>query len=132
MLKKVGMFSLMLSLVAVVAACDNDSEDSAEDEEIAKLEVTLNIPEEIVAGSAVEIGAHVTYGGEDELEADKVEFEVQLDEEEVDKIIGEHTEDGVYVIDYTFEEAGDYTVIAHTDAHHMHTMPSEEVTVSEE
>ncbi len=135
-MKKTGLFVLLFGTL-LTAACDNseeeaESHDDHDASDVALLEVMLNMPEDVVAGDSVEIAAHVTYDGEDETEADQVEFEMLLEEDSIDKIIGEHRENGIYVIEYTFEEAGDYEVIAHTDAHHMHTMPSEEVTVSEE
>lgn len=134
-MKKTGLFALLFGTL-LVAACDNAEEEESHDDhdssEAALLEVTLNMPEDVVAGDSVEIGAHVTYDGEDEAEADQVEFEILHEEDSIDKIIGEHTENGIYVIEYTFEDAGEYEVIAHTDAHHMHTMPAETLTVTDD
>lgn len=133
-MKKHGLFLLLSGSLLFIAACDNgedeESADDADSSNVAALEVTINMPEDVSAGDSVEIGAHVTYDGEDETEADQVEFEILLEEESLDKIEAEHTENGVYVIEYTFEEAGDYEVIAHTDAHHTHTMPKESLTVT--
>ncbi len=135
-MKKTGLFVLLFGTL-LTAACDNseeeaESHDDHDASDVALLEVMLNMPEDVVAGDSVEIAAHVTYDGEDETEADQVEFEMLLEEDSIDKIIGEHRENGIYVIEYTFEEAGDYEVIAHTDAHHMHTMPKEALTVTGE
>lgn len=133
-MKKTGLYALLLGTL-FVAACDNTEEESHDDHDssdVGLLEVTLNMPEDVTPGDSVEIAAHVTYDGEDETEADQVEFEVLYEEDSIDKIIGEHTENGIYVIEYTFEEAGEYEVIAHTDAHHMHTMPAESLTVTDE
>lgn len=133
-MKRSGLYILLLSTL-FVAACDNTEEESHDEHdssELAQLEVTLNMPEDVTEGDTVEIGAHVTYDGEDETEADQVEFEILYEEDSIDKIVGEHTENGIYVIEYTFEEAGEYEVIAHTDAHQMHTMPAETITVAAE
>lgn len=57
-------------------------------------------------------------------------FEIQDENEEtIEEITAEHSENGEYVVEFTFDEAGTYTVISHVDAFSLHTMPSEEVIV---
>lgn len=143
---KTKFFATLLSSALVLAACNGDSTDDngtndehddhemhedSGDSEVAVLKVELTAPETANVGEEVEISAHVTYGGEDEEEADRVMFEVLLDEESLDEIEAEHDEGGVYTIQYTFEEEGEYEVIAHTDAHDLHTMPRTTVSVEE-
>lgn len=134
--------ALLLGSTLLLAACNGEEETEENDDhqghdqdydtsEVAMLEVEINMPDTATAGESVEIGAHVTYDGEDETEADQVEFEITLDEESLDSIVAEHTGDGNYVIEYTFEDAGKYEVIAHTDAHSLHTMPNQTITVDE-
>lgn len=133
---KQSSLALLFTSVLVLAACNGEEEmeqhegHDQEGSDVAVLEVELNMPEDVAAGDAVEISAHVTYDGEDETDADQVEFEILQDEESLDSIVAEHTENGIYLIEYTFEEAGDYEVIAHTDAHSLHTMPKEQLTVT--
>lgn len=134
--------ALLLGSVLLLAACngDEETEESVEHQghdqdhdssEVAMLEVEIDMPDTATAGESIEIGAHVTYDGEDETEADQVEFEIKLDDESLDSIVAEHTEDGNYVIEYTFEDTGEYEVIAHTDAHSLHTMPNQTITVED-
>lgn len=46
-----------------------------------------------------------------------------------EKVLGEHLGNGVYVVTTTFQEAGNYFVIAHVTARDMHNMPKMEFTV---
>ena len=148
-------FALLLGTVLLLAACNGDEEAEEQDDhdngdeeteehddhdghdqdhdssDVAMLEVEIDMPATATAGESVEIGAHVMYDGEDETEADQVEFEIKLDDESLDSIVAEHTENGMYLIEYTFEDAGEYEVIAHTDAHSLHTMPNQTIIIEE-
>ena len=125
----------MTTIIAVtLVACGNSDADNQDHsmhentDEVHPLEVELTVPSEITAGEAVEFKAHVFMDGEP-LEADSMMFEVKKGDESLAMVDGEYQDNGDYTIDYTFEEAGTYEVIAHTDAMHQHTMPIEEVTV---
>ncbi|MFB9859581.1 FixH family protein [Salinicoccus siamensis] len=133
---KVGFFTALTSGVLLLSACgggaDDDhgmSHENSSGDEIKSLEASLEVPETVEAGETAEFIAHVTSNDEDVTDADKVVFEVKKDEESIEKIEAEHSEAGAYMIDYTFDEPGDYVVISHVDAFSLHTMPQEEVTV---
>lgn len=134
MKKKAGFLSVMLVFGLTLAACSNDEENHADMEhsssdEIRSLEVDLQTPENIQAGEPAEFTAHVTSNEEDVTDADQVMFEVLEGEESLETIVTEHAENGEYILEYTFDNPGDYTVIAHVDAYQLHTMPEETVTV---
>lgn len=126
----------VLSSVLVLGACGNDEnkddmegQEHNDHDEVAGLDVELTTPETATAGEEVEFVAHVTSNDEDVNDADEVLFEVLKDDESLDKIEGEFTENGLYKLNYTFKEAGTYEVISHVDANGLHTMPKNEVVV---
>ncbi|HIW12674.1 MAG TPA: FixH family protein [Candidatus Salinicoccus stercoripullorum] len=128
----------MLTFVMLLGACGNDvdsengehgSHEEA-DEEVRSLEVDLEVPETAEAGEKESFTAYVHSNGEDVTDADEVRFEVlDADGGSLDMIEAEHSENGLYSIEYTFEEAGDYSVISHVDAYQLHTMPEKQITV---
>ena len=133
---KVGFMSLILLSGLTLAACSDEEMDHGEmnhdnpsSDEVRSLEVDLQAPESIKSGEEVQFVAHVTSNEEDVTDADSVMFEIISGEESLDMIEVEHSENGEYVLDYTFDEAGDYKVISHVDAFSLHTMPEEFVTV---
>lgn len=133
---KSGILSLMLLSGLTLAACSNGEEDHSEmnhdnpsSDEIRSLEVDLQTPESIQSGEPAEFTAHVTSNEEDVTDADQVMFEVLSGDESLDMIEVDHAENGEYTLEHTFDEPGEYTVIAHVDAYQLHTMPEETVTV---
>lgn len=133
---KVGFMSLILLSGLTLAACSDEEMDHSEmnhdnpsSDEVRSLEVDLQAPESIKSGEEVQFVAHVTSNEEDVTDADSVMFEIISGEESLDIIEVDHSENGEYVLDYTFDEAGDYKVISHVDAFSLHTMPEEFVTV---
>lgn len=133
---KAGLLSAMLLTGLTLAACSDEGEDhgdmnhdSPSSDEIRSLEVDLQTPDSIQSGEAAEFTAHVTSNEEDVTDADQVMFEILQGEESLEMIEADHSENGEYVVEYTFEEAGEYSVIAHVDAYQLHTMPEESVTV---
>lgn len=134
---KSGLLSVMLLAGLTLAACSDEegedhgdmNHDSPSSDEIRSLEVDLQAPESVQSGEAAEFTAHVTSNEEDVTDADQVMFEVLQGEESMEMVEVEHTENGEYVFEYTFEEPGEYSVIAHVDAYQLHTMPEESVTV---
>lgn len=132
------LLTVIFTGALLMTACGNDvntenkdyGSEEEEDEEIQSLDVDLKVPENAKAGNTVEFTAHVHSNGEDVTDADKVRFEV-LDAEDnsLDMIEAEHSENGLYTIEYSFEESGDFTVISHVDAFQLHTMPEKQITV---
>lgn len=134
---KSGLLSVILLAGLTLAACSDEEggdhsdmdHDSPSSDEIRSLEVDLQTPQSVQSGEAAEYTAHVTSNEEDVTDADQVMFEVLQGEESMEMVEVEHTENGEYVFEYTFEEPGEYSVIAHVDAYQLHTMPEESVTV---
>ena len=129
--------ALLTGLLLVLAACSAEGgsggnetgmEENPEDE-MRTLEVDLQTPETASAEENVELTAHVHSNDEDVTDADQVQFEILQGEESLDMIEAEHSENGLYTIEYTFDEPGTYTVISHVDAFDLHTMPQKEITV---
>ena len=76
--------------------------------------------------------AKVTYGEEEVEDADEVKFEIwRANAEEHEKIVVEHSENGIYRLTRAFEEQGTYYVISHVTARSMHNMPKKEFIVGE-
>lgn len=121
--------------LGIMGGCGNEEEtaemhhDHPSEDEVRSLEVDLEVPETAEAGETVEFTAHVHSNGEDVPDADTVMFEVLQDEESLEMIEAEHSENGNYTIEHTFDEAGTYIVISHVDAFQLHTMPQSEITV---
>ncbi len=134
-MKLKSLLAAIFAASLLLAACGNGgNEESAgeapADDEIRSLEVDLEVPETAGIEETATFTAHVHSNGEDVTDADKVRFEV-LDSEgnSLDMIEAEHSENGLYTIDYEFEAAGEYTVISHVDAFQLHTMPEKQITV---
>src|SRR5699024_9941026 len=120
---RAGFVALILLSGLTVAACSDEEMDQSEmnhenqsSDEVRSLEVDLQAPESIKSGAEVQFVAHVTSNEEDVTDADSVMCESISGEESLDMIEVDHSENGEYVLDYTFDEAGDYKVISHVDA----------------
>lgn len=139
MILKIKLLFIVMSSVLLLSACGDSEEheaheggnhDAPSEDETRTLDVDLSVPAEPVAsGETVEFTAHVTSNEEDVEDADQVMFEVTSGEDSLEMIEAEHDEAGRYSVEYTFEEAGEYTVISHVDAFQLHTMPQEDVVV---
>jgi hypothetical protein len=118
---------LILCVLFVLAGCSKDEKS----EELPEfVEVVIQTPESINVNEEVVIEALVTQGDEKVEDAKKVEFELWKSEQEThEKVIGEHQGNGIYAITKTFQEAGDYFVIAHVTARDMHNMPKKDFVV---
>jgi hypothetical protein len=118
---------LILCVLFVLAGCSKDEKS----EELPEfVEVVIQTPESINVNEEVVIEALVTQGDEKVEDAKKVEFELwKSDQETHEKVLGEHQGNGIYAITKTFQESGDYFVIAHVTARAMHNMPKKEFRV---
>lgn len=135
MKKRLGMFMLAIVLVTL-AACGNDNTEGDADtdlEELAILDVKLDVSKEVDVDETVDMKADVTYGDEDVTDADEVVFEVWEEGKKDDSEMIDSTnhEDGSYTAETTFDHDGLFHVQVHVTARDMHTMPKEEVTVGE-
>ncbi|WLR42737.1 FixH family protein [Bacillus carboniphilus] len=122
-----------LAFFVMVACGNNEQEETKSESTIQMIETEINFPEKINVNEEVTISATVTQGEEAIEDADDVIFEIWLGEEKANsnKVEATHQGKGVYSIDYTFTEAGEYNVQAHTQAREMHVMPTEVVQVGE-
>ena len=127
----------VLAFLFLVTACSSGQNEhhqmSLQPTVPVEVEV-LTEPETLKAGTPVQIMAKVTQGEELVDDADRGEFELWRDgqsDDEHQHMNGEHQGEGIYAITYTFEEAGTYYVIPHTDARGMHIMPTATLNVGE-
>jgi len=113
-------------LIMSLTACGQE-----EDETPQFLDVQLTItPEHAQKGQQVLFEAKVTYGEEEVTDADEVTFEIwRANDENHEKIEVEHTGNGVYSLERTFDMDGTYYVYAHVTARSMHNMPKKEFVV---
>lgn len=132
MKNKIWLITLVF-IVTVFAACSNDSEEVDESEELKMLDVDFELPETADVGEAVELKATVTYGDDDVIDAEQMEFEYWKDGDKDNStfVDGENNEDGTYTAEVSFEEEGVYEIYAHTTAESLHTMPKKEIEVGD-
>src|SRR5699024_7655685 len=128
-------FILLPILLITLVACDSHSAEEIDTnlEELATLEVELDVPTDVDVDETVPMNAQVIYGDEDVVDADDVTFEIWEEgkDDESDKIEATNNEDGSYSVETTFDQDGLFHVQVHVTAHDLHTMPRKEVTVGE-
>lgn len=129
-LKKVAILAFLLLMLA---ACNANTEQEAEEVagDLVPLEVAVQTdPEELKVNEDVKIQAIVTMGDEQVEDASEVLFEIwKAGSDDREKILAEHTGNGIYEITTSFAEAGTYYIVPHTTARNLHTMPTVEVEV---
>jgi len=139
MQKKMTMLVFLVILSIGLAACNGDAEtddnENTDDmeEELAALEVDLQVNDHIEAGETLEMLAEVSFGDEVVTDADEVDYEVweKGERDDAQFIEAENLEDGTYTAETSFDKDGIYHVQVHVTARGMHTMPEQEVTVGE-
>lgn len=116
----------------LLAGCGSEEADSAGTGEMIE-EVVVEFNTEPQADPAEEVLLSVTLsqGNEAVEDASEVVYEVweSGDRNNSEMITAEHTEDGIYEAETSFEEEGLYYMQAHTTARGMHVMPKQELTV---
>lgn len=127
---KKSFLLLILSLITVItAACSQGSID--EEPQFLDVQLTIN-PEKAEVNEPVVFEAKVTYGEEEVTDADEVKFEIwRAHDEEHEKIVVEHDENGIYRLEKSFSEEGTYYVYSHVTARDMHNMPKKEFVIGE-
>ena len=97
----------------------------------AEVVVEIQTPEKLNVNEDVELTAKVTQNNEAVNDADEVKFEVWESglRDDGQMLDGKLTEDGVYVVDYTFDHDGVYYMFAHTTARGLHVMPKQKLIV---
>ncbi|KHE69049.1 FixH family protein [Halobacillus sp. BBL2006] len=142
-MKRLTATILFIFLILFLAACGSSDqeqgaaqEDESSAESLTPPEVEVQFKEQpLPVNEETVIQAVVIQGDEKVKDAEYVEFEIWNDadgEDSSEKVKASHTKDGVYEAAYTFEKAGTYQVIAHTQVGDLHTMPQKEVTVGKE
>ncbi|WP_368504712.1 FixH family protein [Alkalihalophilus sp. As8PL] len=126
----------MITAMMVVSACGNSETDEMEmgnHDELAPLEVQLNVPEQVEVGEEVQFESIVTQGESLVDDADEVVYEVWLEgqKEASEMIEATDQEDNHYTLTHSFEEDGIYHVQTHVTARGLHTMPTSQIKVGE-
>lgn len=128
---KMGLFSVLMTVVFLMAACASQEEENPSAEDIPFLEVNLTVnPDKVEIAEKVLFEAAVSFGGKPVENADKVNFEIwRSKSENHEKIEIEHAEDGIYRLEKSFDEEGTYYIYAHVTAEGMHNMPKKGFTI---
>lgn len=120
---------ILLFTLLILSAC---SKEEAKQREKAPemIEVTITTPEKIKAQEETTINASVLQGKEKVTDANEVKFEIwKSGQDDHEMVEAKHDQDGIYSVKKTFTEGGNYFIVAHTTARHMHSMPKKEITV---
>lgn len=134
--KKISLLIMIFGLI-LLAACGQNNDDATsdadtEDQEALKtLNVAFEVPETADLNEDVTLKAIVTYGDEEVVDADDVEFEYWLagHEDNSTMLDAENNEDGTYTQTVSFDQDGEYEIYAHVTARDLHTMPKKAITV---
>ncbi len=125
-MKKSFLFFIFVFII-VLSACSQKSKD--EEPKFLDVQLTIN-PEKAEVNEPVTFEAKVTYGEEEVTDADDVKFEIwRANDENHEKIIVEHAENGIYRLEKSFAEEGTYYIYSHVTARNMHNMPKKEFTI---
>lgn len=128
-MKKLRLFLGLLFIVVLATACSQQSTE--EEPQFLDVKLTIN-PEKAEVNQPVTFEAKVTYGDEKVTDADDVKFEIwRANEEEHERIVVEHAEDGIYRLEKSFTEEGTYYIYSHVTAKDMHSMPKKEFVIGE-
>jgi hypothetical protein len=119
-----------MAFVLILIGCQ---EKTAEEEMPAMIDVQVKIsPEAAKTNENIIFEVAVTQGNDKVTDAESVEFEFgKKDGSDKEKIAVKHKEDGIYSLEKSFKQAGDYYMIPHVTARGMHAMPKKEFTVTE-
>ena len=135
-----------IMLIILPAACSYQ-EQNAPGEMPVMIKVQLMVPEQASPGEAVSLQLKLTQGDAPVSDADQVQFQIwdKFNEpaavspeegymtveklEEQGALTASEVEDGIYEVEYTFEEPGSYVVQAHVTHGSMHSMPRKNVEV---
>jgi hypothetical protein len=131
-MKKMKLLCLLLMVLLVVGACGTKDNQNQADKELPEfVEVKLNVtPEHGQANEPIIFEAKVTQGEENVEDADEVKFEIWLaNDENHEKVVVEHSENGIYRLEKSFAQEGTYYIISHVTARDMHNMPKKEFVI---
>lgn len=97
----------------------------------AEVIVEIQTAEKLAVGEPIQLAAKVSQNGEAVNDADEVKFEVWESglRDDGEMLDGTLTEEGIYVVEYTFDHDGVYYMFAHTTARGLHVMPKQKLVV---
>jgi hypothetical protein len=129
-------FISLITMVIGVAACGQAEEKQGGVEivdELTPIEVKLEVPQTAEVGEMVTFSSSITQGEDLVRDASEVAYEIWFKgEKEQSQLIEAQEQDGhVYLLDYTFDEAGLYQVQTHVTARGLHRMPITDIQVGE-
>jgi hypothetical protein len=122
------LLTIMITFAGMItAACSQ--QEVEEEPQFLDVQLTV-IPEKGQVNEEIKFEAKVTYGPEEVKDADEVKFEIwRAHAEEHEKIVVEHSENGIYRLKKSFKEEGTYYLVSHVTARSMHNMPKIEFIV---
>ncbi|WHX98928.1 FixH family protein [Neobacillus sp. DY30] len=122
-MRKFLFFIVIIVSILSITACNNKDQKAGDLPEFVEVELTVT-PEKGNVNEPMIFEAKVTQGDEKVDDADEVTFEIwRAKDEKHEKIKVEHTEDGIYRLEKSFQQEGTYYIISHVTARDMHNMP---------
>ena len=116
----------------LLAGCGTEETGSAgTGDPIEEVMVEFNTEQQADPAEEVVLSVTVTQADEAVEDADEVVYEVweSGNRDNSEMIPAEHTENGIYEAETSFEEEGLYYMQVHTTARGLHVMPKQEITV---
>src|SRR5699024_5357381 len=105
-MKKFIIMACILIIVGLVTAGSSNNNENNLEDELTELNVEFDVPENTDHKENIHLEALVTYEGEPVEEADEVLFEIweSGNEDDSEKIEADNEGEGVYTLDYQFDE----------------------------
>lgn len=130
-MKKLAWLGLPLLLLA--ACGSGEAESSGTGPQVEEVMVAFNTDTQAEPAEEVVLSVTVTQGDEAVEDADEIVYEVWQSGDRNNSVMipAEHTENGIYEAQTSFEEEGLYYMQAHTTARSLHVMPKQEITVGD-
>ena len=131
-MKKWIFITVAISFFLFGCGDDNSEVDTLDSGKMpAEVMVEIQTAEQLSVGETVQLSAKITQNDEAVNDADEVKFEVWESglRDNGEMLEGKLSEDGVYVVDYTFDHDGVYYMYAHTTARGLHVMPKQKLVV---
>ncbi len=125
----------LLFIIIVLTACgqSEETDQGTTDNVVKAIDAKLEVPEKADKEQDVTFSVTVTQDNKPVEDASEVEFEIWKDglKDKSEKIAAEHTGDGKYTVQKSFDEEGLYHVQSHVTARTMHTMPKAEISIGD-
>lgn len=122
-------FLLLIILIVGLFSIACSKQDVEDEPQFLDVQLTAN-PKKVNPNEEITFEAKVTYGEEKVMDAEEVKFEIwRANADQHEKIMIEHSENGIYRLKKSFAEEGTYYIISHVTARSMHNMPKVEFVV---